>query len=115
MITNAAAGTNLHEIAAGIFRINTPVQIPGGPEFNFNQYLVAGDEALLFHTGPRRMFPLVAEAIGKRMPLETRRCCSIPVRGSCFRWCGKRWGESCPSSACATWLSRTSRPTNAAR
>ena len=73
MITNAAAGTNLHEIAAGIFRINTPVQIPGGPEFNFNQYLVAGDEALLFHTGPRRMFPLVAEAIGKRMPLEKLR------------------------------------------
>jgi flavorubredoxin len=70
MITNAAAGTNLHEIAAGIFRINTPVQIPGGPGFNFNQYLVVDDEPLLFHTGPRRMFPLVAEAIGKRMPLE---------------------------------------------
>ncbi len=73
MITNAAAGTNLHEIAAGIFRINTPVQIPGGPGFNFNQYLVVDDEPLLFHTGPRRMFPLVAEAIGKRMPLETLR------------------------------------------
>jgi flavorubredoxin len=70
MITNAAAGTNLHEIAAGIFRINTPVQIPGGPGFNFNQYLVVDDEPLLFHTGPRRMFPLFAEAIGKRMPLE---------------------------------------------
>ena len=73
MITNAAAGTNLHEIAAGIFRINTPVQIPGGPGFNFNQYLVVDDEPLLFHTGPRRMFPLVAEAIGKRMPLERLR------------------------------------------
>ncbi len=73
MITNAAAGTNLHEIAAGIFRINTPVQIPGGPGFNFNQYLVVDDEPLLFHTGPRRMFPLVAEAIGKRMPLEKLR------------------------------------------
>jgi flavorubredoxin len=73
MITNAAAGTNLHEIAPGIFRVNTPVQIPGGPGFNFNQYLVADDEPLLFHTGPRRMFPLVAEAIGKRMPLENLR------------------------------------------
>ena len=30
MITNAASGTNLHEIAPGIYRINTPVQIPGG-------------------------------------------------------------------------------------
>src|SRR5688572_13375171 len=73
MITNPASGTNLHEIAAGIYRINTPVQIPGGPQSNFNQYLVADDEALLLHTGPRRMFTLVAEAIGKRMPLKNLR------------------------------------------
>jgi flavorubredoxin len=69
MLTNASSGTNLHEIAPGIYRINTPVQIPGGPAFNFNQYLVADDEPLLFHTGPKRMFPLVAEAIGKVLPL----------------------------------------------
>jgi len=73
MITNASSGTNLHEIASGIYRINTPVQIPGGPDFNFNQYFVADDEPLLFHTGPRRMFPLVAEAIGKVLPLERLR------------------------------------------
>ena len=70
MITNASSRTNLHEVAPGIYRINTPVQIPGGPGFNFNQYLVADDEPLLFHTGPRRMFPLVAQAIGKVLPLE---------------------------------------------
>jgi flavorubredoxin len=34
---------------------------------------VADDEPLLFHTGPRRMFPLVAEAIGKVLPLERLR------------------------------------------
>jgi flavorubredoxin len=73
MITNSAAGTNVHEIAAGIFRINTPIAIPGGPQFNFNQYLIADDEPLVFHTGPRRMFPLVAEAIGKVLPLDTLR------------------------------------------
>ena len=73
MITNASSGTNVHEIAAGIFRINTPIQIPGGPEFNFNQYLIADDEPLLFHTGPKRMFPLVAEAIGALLPLSTLR------------------------------------------
>ena len=73
MITNAASGTNVHEIAPGIYRINTPVDIPGGPSFNFNQYLIADDEPLLFHTGPRRMFPLVAEAIGKVLPLPTIR------------------------------------------
>jgi flavorubredoxin len=65
--------TNVHEIASGIYRINTPIQIPGGPQFNFNQYLIADDAPLLFHTGPKRMFPLVAEAIGSVLPLETLR------------------------------------------
>jgi flavorubredoxin len=73
MVTNDASGTNLHEIAPGIYRINTPVQIPGGMGFNFNQYLVVDDEPLVFHTGPRLMFPLVAEAIGKVLPLERLR------------------------------------------
>ena len=73
MITNSSSGTNLHEIASGIYRINTPVALPGGQGFNFNQYLVADDEPLLFHTGPRRMFPLVAEAIGRILPLEKLR------------------------------------------
>jgi len=65
--------SNVHEIADRIYRINTPVAIPGGPDFNFNQYLVASDEPLLFHTGPKRLFPLVAEAIGKVLPLERLR------------------------------------------
>lgn len=72
MITNAQSGTNLHEVAPGIYRINTPLDIPGGA-FSFNQYLVAADEPLLFHTGPRKLFPLVAEAIGRVMPLERLR------------------------------------------
>ena len=63
MITNAQTGTNVEEIAAGIYRINTPVEIPGGA-FSFNQYLVEDDQPLLFHTGPRRLFPLVSEAVG---------------------------------------------------
>jgi flavorubredoxin len=69
VITNTQTGTNLHEVAPRIFRINTPLDIPGA-EFSFNQYLIAADEPLLFHTGPRKMFPLVAEAIGKVMPIE---------------------------------------------
>jgi flavorubredoxin len=63
-ITNAQTGTNVEEIAPNIFRISTPVPpsvMPGG--FQFNQILVVDDEPLLFHTGPRRMFPLVREAI----------------------------------------------------
>jgi flavorubredoxin len=73
MVTNPQSGTNLHEIAPGIYRINTPVGIPGGPPFNFNQYLVLDEEPLLFHTGPKGLFPLVSEAIGHLMPLERLR------------------------------------------
>ena len=61
-ITNAVAGTRVDEIARDIFRIHTPIrEMPGG--FSFNQYLIVDDEPLLFHAGPRRMFPLVREAI----------------------------------------------------
>ena len=61
-VTNANAGTNVEEIADGVYRINTPMDIiPGG--FSFNQYLIMDDESLLFHTGPRKMFPLVREAV----------------------------------------------------
>ncbi|MBN1238535.1 MAG: MBL fold metallo-hydrolase [Gammaproteobacteria bacterium] len=74
MITNAESGTNLYEIADGIYRINTPVPMPGGAgQFNFNQYLILDDEPLLFHTGPRRLFPLVREAIAHAMPLRELR------------------------------------------
>jgi flavorubredoxin len=73
MITNPQAGTNVHEVASGIYRINTPVDIPGGPAFSFNQYLLVDDEPLLFHTGLRALFPLVAEAIRSVMPIERLR------------------------------------------
>ena len=73
-ITNTQSGTNVHEVAEGIFRINTPVSssiIPGG--FSFNQFLLVGEEPLLFHTGPRKMFPLVSEAVGSVLPPESLR------------------------------------------
>ena len=74
MITNHAAGTNVHEIAAGIYRINTPVALPGVPDgFNFNQYLIVDEAPLLFHTGPRRLFPFVHEAVGRVLPVERLR------------------------------------------
>lgn len=72
MITNAASGTRIDEIAEGIYRISTPVNVmPGG--FSFGQYLVVDDEPLLFHTGLRRMFPLVEEAVSKVMPVDRLR------------------------------------------
>jgi len=72
-ITNRQSGTNVHEIADGIFRINTPLPIEGAGGFSFNQFLIADDESVLFHTGPRRMFPLVREAVATVMPVEELR------------------------------------------
>ena len=72
MITNAASGTRIEEVENGIFRINTPMDVvPGG--FSVNQYLIADEEPLLFHTGYRRMYALVAEAISKVIPLNSLR------------------------------------------
>ncbi len=63
-ITNAGSGTRIDEIAAGIYRISTPVppsDFPGG--FTFNQFLIDDDAPLLFHAGLRKIFPLVREAM----------------------------------------------------
>jgi flavorubredoxin len=72
-ITNAASGTNVHEIADGLYRINTPVTLPGAVGFSFNQYLVVDEEPLLFHTGPRKLFPLVRDAVASVMPVARLR------------------------------------------
>ena len=77
----------MHEIADGIYRLSTylPDITPAG--FTFNQFLVDADEPLLFHSGPRALFPLVSEAVSRVMP----------------------------SSGCAGSPSATSRRTSAAR
>jgi flavorubredoxin len=72
-VTNRQSGTNVHEVADGIYRINTPVAIDGAGGFSFNQYLIDDDEPLLFHTGLRRMFPLVREAAATILPVERLR------------------------------------------
>jgi flavorubredoxin len=62
------------EVADGIYRISTylpDVAPPAG--FTMNQFLVVADEPLLFHTGPRGLFPLVAEAVAQVLPVESLR------------------------------------------
>lgn len=73
MITDPQAGTNVHEIADGIYRINTPIDLPDGQAFSFNQYLLVDDEPFLFHTGPRRLFPLVRAAVAAVMAVPRLR------------------------------------------
>ena len=72
-VTNNQSGTNIYEVSDGIYRINTPVASPDGGGFSFNQYLIVDDEPLLFHTGPRKMFPLVSEAVANVLPVERLR------------------------------------------
>jgi flavorubredoxin len=92
-ITNANSGTRVDEIADGIYRISTPVPpsvVPGG--FTFNQFLVFDEQPLLFHTGPRRMFPLVREAMASVMP---------PAK---LRWVAFSHWEPDESGALNEWL-----------
>jgi flavorubredoxin len=65
--------TLVNEIAAGIYRISTWVPGISPVGFTFNQFLIAAEEPLLFHTGPRGMFPQVAEAVAKVLPVESLR------------------------------------------
>lgn len=64
--------TRVDEIADGVFRFSTCVDdVPGG--FTFNQFLLQAEEPLLFHTGPRGLFPFVSEAVSRVVPLDTLR------------------------------------------
>jgi flavorubredoxin len=66
--------TRVDEIADGIFRISTWLEEIAPPAgFTMNQFVVRGEEPLLFHTGPRRMFPLVSEAVGRVVPVDSLR------------------------------------------
>ncbi|MBW8268399.1 oxygen-binding di-iron domain-containing protein [Caldovatus aquaticus] len=66
--------TRIAEIAAGLYRLSTFVPEVAAPAgFTFNQFLVLGDEPLLFHTGFRRMFPLVRDAVARILPPERLR------------------------------------------
>jgi flavorubredoxin len=65
--------THIDEIADRIYRLSTWVPDIGPTGFTFNQFLIDADEPAIFHTGPRRMFPLVSEAVASILPLERLR------------------------------------------
>jgi len=64
--------TSVAEIADGIYRISTPVEVPFG-HFSYNQYLIVDDEPLLFHTGKRALFEETRAAIARIVPVERLR------------------------------------------
>jgi flavorubredoxin len=66
--------TTVAEIAPGLYRLSTYVAEVAPPAgFVFNQFLITGDEPLLFHTGPRRMFAAVQAAVARVLPPSTLR------------------------------------------
>lgn len=65
--------TTVDEIAQGIYRISTWVPEVSPEGFTFNQFLIEGEEPLLFHSGPRAMFPRVVEAVATVLPVESLR------------------------------------------
>lgn len=72
MTPKTVSGTRVDEIADGIYRISTPSDVvPGG--FTFNQFLIVDEAPLLFHTGLRKMFPQVREAVSRVIPVESLR------------------------------------------
>jgi flavorubredoxin len=85
--------TTLDEVADGIYRISTFVPEVAPPAgFAFNQYLVLGDEPLLFHTGQRTLFPAISEAVARLIPLDR------------LRWIGFGHVEADECGAMNLWL-----------
>lgn len=80
--------TRITEVADGVHQLTTFVGAPVG----FNQYLVAAEEPLLFHTGMRQMFPLVSAAVSRVLPAES------------VRWIGFGHHEADESGSMNEWL-----------
>jgi len=85
--------TDVSEIAPGIYRLSTWVTEIAPPlGFTFNQFLVDADQPLLFHCGPRAMFPLVRAAVERVMPVTK------------LRWIGFGHVESDECGSMNQWL-----------
>jgi flavorubredoxin len=93
--------TKTTEIADGIFRLSTcvPGITPDG--FTFNQFLIKAEEPLLFHTGPRAMFPLVSDAVSRIIPIEKLRWITFGHVESDECGSMNQWLEAAPGSQVA--------------
>jgi len=66
--------TRISEIGDGLYRLSTFVPDIAPPDgFTFNQFLILGDEPLLFHAGLRQMFPSVRTAVSRLIAPEKLR------------------------------------------
>ncbi len=66
--------TRVTEVADRVYQLTTHL---AEMDFGFNQYLIAGEEPMLFHTGMRGLFPLVSGAISSVLPMHSVRWVSF--------------------------------------
>jgi flavorubredoxin len=92
--------TQVDEIADGVYRLSTFTdEIAGG--FTFNQFLIAGEDALLFHTGLRGIFPFVSAAVARLIPLERLRWVSFGHWEADESGALNQWLEAAPNAEVA--------------
>jgi flavorubredoxin len=71
-------GSTCEEIADGIYRVSTYLAGLAGPAgLTVNQFLVLADEPLLFHTGFQSLWPDLAGAISRVLPIDRLRWISF--------------------------------------
>jgi flavorubredoxin len=73
----AGPDTKVDEIADGVYRFSTWIPDITENGFTFNQFLLTGEEPFLFHCGQRFLFPQVAGAIARVIPMESLRWISF--------------------------------------
>ena len=88
--------TRIEEVADGIHQITTYL---ADIDFALNQYLVLGEEPLLFHTGMRSLFPSIAAAVTTVMAPER------------LRWVGFGHVEADECGSMNQWLAAAPRAT----
>ena len=99
----------VNELADGVYRISAYVpEIAPPAGFTYNHFLVLGDEPLLFHTGLRRMFPLILAAVEKVRPARVAVGLLWPLRGRRV-WRDERMAHRRPSCQGHAWADRRPR------
>lgn len=108
--------TNIHEVAEGVYRLSTVVEeaAPGG--FTFNQYLIDGEQPMLFHTGARALFPLVHDAVGRVIDCDRLRWISFghleaDESGSTNQWLAAAPAAEVIFNPSGAWSRSTTWPT----
>ena len=92
--------TKINEIADGIYRLSTLTEaVPGG--FTFNQFLVKGEQPLLFHTGLKGLFPSVSAAVATVVPVEQLRWISFGHWEADESGALNQWLEAAPNAELA--------------